>query len=179
MIDAEVVDQVARRAGLKGNAMRMPIIFWVEDSHEDVQLMQQALTEAGVCAQLILADNAVLAFRYFQGRDPYGRDPRVPDLILIDLNLPIMSGKVVLDELRETPRLRHVPAVILTTSGNEFELERCRELGAIECITKPTDGYASVVERLRHYLPAWRIDEGGTDSTIRDPAEGPCGGCPG
>ncbi len=74
--------------------MAVPIVFWVEDNLNDVALVRQAFEETGLAAKFVVPDNAVLAFKYIAGREPYSSSPRPPDLILVDLNLPIIRGAI-------------------------------------------------------------------------------------
>lgn len=131
-----------------------PVVLWVEDNPDDVVLMRQAFADAGLVAEMVVSENAVLAFRYMEEREPFTSAPR-PALIIVDLNLPVMRGTVVLTELRRHQSWRHVPIVVLTSSENVKELQDCVDMGATECITKPRsfEGYLSIVERLRRHLP--------------------------
>jgi len=135
--------------------MPVPLILWVEDNPLDVDMVQQAFVESGLMVEFILPDNAVLAFHYMASRPPFERARRPPDLILLDLNLPVMSGMVVLREARSHPPWHAIPIVVFTSSANSAELNTCLRQGASECITKPStfDGFLAVVERLRAYLP--------------------------
>jgi CheY-like chemotaxis protein len=135
--------------------MARPLIFWVEDNPNDVLLLRQALAEARMDVEIIVPDNAVAAFRFMEGKGSFRHAKPVPDLILIDINLPVIKGTVVLEEAHRHPPWKSVPIVVLTSSSNEKELQGCRKLGAVACITKPAtfDGYRAVAERLRQYLP--------------------------
>jgi len=135
--------------------MTVPLILWVEDNPLDVDMVQQAFVESGCAVEFIVPDNAVLAFHYMASRPPFEHARRPPDLILLDMNLPAVSGMVVLREARAYAPWHHIPVVVFTTSANETELRACLRHGAAECITKPStfDGYLTVVERLRTYLP--------------------------
>jgi CheY-like chemotaxis protein len=135
--------------------MSKPVIFWVEDNPNDVLLLRGAFAEAGVDVEIVLAEHALAAFRYFDLREPYREAPAPPDLVIIDINLPAISGRTILNEVRRHRLLKYVPVVVLTSSSHPGELRACLESGATECITKPSglNGYAEVVDRLRKYLP--------------------------
>ena len=77
----------------------------------------------------------------------------LPDLILLDLNMPIMNGFDVLKHLKSSSSYRHVPIVVLTTSANESDINRAYELGANTFITKPVNHQALVdlAEQVRLY----------------------------
>ncbi len=132
-----------------------PCILWVEDNDSDVILVRQALAEAGLDVDLVVAANAVLAFQHMDARHPEVLKRNPPDLLLVDINLPGINGMVVLDEIRRHRDWKNSPTVVLTSSNNAKELQACRELGAIECITKPAtfDGYLAVIAQIRRFLP--------------------------
>ncbi|MBD2703219.1 response regulator [Spirosoma sp. BT702] len=77
----------------------------------------------------------------------------LPDLVLLDLNMPIISGFEVLKHLKTSPLYRHVPVVVLTTSDNENDINRAYELGANTYIVKPINHRALVdlAEQIRLY----------------------------
>ena len=77
----------------------------------------------------------------------------LPDLILLDLNMPVMNGFEVLKHLKNSPIYRHVPVVVLTTSANEIDINRAYELGANTFITKPINHQSLVdlAEQIRLY----------------------------
>lgn len=77
----------------------------------------------------------------------------LPDLILLDLNMPIINGFEVLHHLKKSDLYRHVPVVILTTSENQIDIDRAYELGANSFITKPVNHQSLVdlAEQIRLY----------------------------
>jgi CheY-like chemotaxis protein len=133
-----------------------PCILWVEDNASDVLLVRNAVDELRFDVELVVAANALDAFKYMDARAPFVLQREPPDLILVDINLPGIKGMAVLDELRRHRDWRRVPCVVLTSSSNPKELLACRDLGAIACITKPAtfEGYLEVIPRLRIYLPS-------------------------
>jgi CheY-like chemotaxis protein len=135
--------------------MSKPLILWVEDNPHDVDLVRRAFDECKFAVDFIVPDNAVLAFHYMASREPFRFSRRPPDLILIDINLPVMSGLQVLKEIRQYPPWKHIPTVVFTSSQDPKELQQCIDAGAIECITKPPtfSGYLDVTKRMRKYLP--------------------------
>jgi CheY-like chemotaxis protein len=135
--------------------MTKPLILWVEDNPHDVDLVRRAFEEAGVAVDFIVPNNAVLAFHYMASREPFRFSRRPPDLILLDINLPVLSGIQVLQEVRQYPPWEHIPIVVFTSSHNPKEHQTCISAGAAECITKPPtfSGYLEAIQRLRKYLP--------------------------
>lgn len=132
-----------------------PVVLWVEDNPQDVQLLQEACREARLPVHFIIVETAIAAFWYMEGRYGYEEAPRPPQLILLDLNLPAIRGRSVLQEVVGSRDYGRIPVVVLSSSCDLMELKTCIAMGAAECITKPTtfEGYAEVVRRLRRYLP--------------------------
>src|SRR5262245_21988644 len=95
-----------------------PAILLVEDNPADGKLTQRALKEIGLPIDLIVMRDGQEAVEYLLREGPHATDPgwRFPDLTLLDVNLPRMSGRELLVKLRATPALRTAPVVVLTTS---------------------------------------------------------------
>ena len=113
-------------------------ILLVEDNEGDVELTREALAEAKVSNHLHVAEDGLAALRFLRHEEPHGSAPR-PDLILLDLNLPLMDGREVLAEVKSDPQLRKIPVVVLTTSQAEEDIVRSYDLHANCYITKPVD----------------------------------------
>jgi chemotaxis family two-component system response regulator Rcp1 len=115
-------------------------ILLVEDNPGDVRLTVEALKEGKVLNRMSVAQDGVEALAFLR-RAPAGRyahAPR-PDLILLDLNLPRMDGREVLNEIKQDANLRCIPVVILTTSQAEQDILESYELHANCYVTKPAD----------------------------------------
>ncbi len=80
-------------------------------------------------------------------------------LLLLDIRMPKVSGEEVLRRLREHPRLRVIPVIVLTTTDDPREIRRCHELGCNEYITKPVeyDQFVMVIQRLGFFLQIVRV----------------------
>ncbi len=113
-------------------------ILLVEDSPGDVRLTREALRDAKVRNNLHIALDGIEAMK-FLGRDGIHADAPRPDLILLDLNLPRMSGREVLEQIKQDAELKAIPVVILTTSAAEEDIIRSYQLHANCYITKPVD----------------------------------------
>jgi chemotaxis family two-component system response regulator Rcp1 len=113
-------------------------ILLVEDSPGDVRLTREALRDAKVQNNLHVALDGIEAMK-FLGRDGVHADAPRPDLILLDLNLPRMSGREVLEQIKLDGSLKSIPVVILTTSAAEEDIIRSYQLHANCYITKPVD----------------------------------------
>lgn len=111
-------------------------LLYVEDEENDVLFMRRALSRAGIEVKLHTVADGDRAVGFFAGEtDPAGIRP---DLVLLDLNLPIRSGFEVLAWLRQQPALRTMPVVIISSSGRPEDIERARALGADDYVVKPT-----------------------------------------
>lgn len=116
----------------------------VEDDQDDIDLLQEALQESGVkfTADIIVQGDQVL---------PYlEKNEVLPDVIILDLNLPRLHGKEVLQLLKASPRLSPIPVVILTTSSATEEINFCKRAGAHSFLTKPISmqGFRAITQAI-------------------------------
>jgi CheY-like chemotaxis protein len=98
----------------------MPHLLYVEDNDADITIVRDALKAVGVPAELHVVGNGMEAFDFLARRGPYAGAPR-PDLVLLDLNLPLMSGLLMLAQLRRDPAWTDLPVVIYTSSKKEAD----------------------------------------------------------
>jgi CheY-like chemotaxis protein len=110
----------------------LPVVLLVEDSPHDVDFAQRALARSGVALRLVVAEHGDEALRLLVGESPSGsRAPALrPDLVLLDLNIPGVSGRDVLARLKGDPALASIPVVILSTSRHLSDVESCYRLHA-------------------------------------------------
>jgi CheY-like chemotaxis protein len=113
-------------------------ILLVEDNPGDARLTQEALREGKIHNRLHHVRDGVEALAFLRQEGAY-RDVPVPDLILLDLNLPRKDGREVLNDLKQDAKLRLIPVVVLTTSEAEQDVLRSYELHANCYICKPVD----------------------------------------
>ncbi len=113
-------------------------VLLVEDNEDDVELTLEALEESKVKMNVHVVSDGSAAMRFLLNEAEFGETPR-PDLILLDLNLPIMDGREVLKEIREHPDLTDIPVVVLTTSQSDEDILGMYKLHANCYITKPVD----------------------------------------
>ena len=97
------------------------IIFLIEDNRGDIRLIQEALKSADTPCDIAVARDGVEAMAYLR-REGKFEQAVLPDLILLDLNLPKKDGREVLAEIKTDPALKHIPVVVLTTSRNEEDI---------------------------------------------------------
>src|SRR6202162_5369215 len=124
-------------------------VLLVEDSPGDVRLTREAFKDAKVHINLHVASDGAEAMAFLEREGEYADAPR-PDLILLDLNLPKKDGREVLAELKESPALKSIPVVILTTSASAGDIHGSYQLHANCYITKPVDldGFLKVVKSI-------------------------------
>ncbi len=128
-------------------------VLLVEDSPGDVRLTREAFKDAKVHINLHVASDGAEAMAFLKREGEHANAPR-PDLILLDLNLPKKDGREVLAEIKESPTLKSIPVVILTTSASEADILRSYQLHANCYITKPVglDGFLESREEHRQFL---------------------------
>jgi len=113
-------------------------ILLVEDDEGDVQLTQELFLDGKVRNRLNVVDDGVKAMAYLRGLGDYKNSAR-PDVVLLDLNLPKKDGREVLSEIRNDPKLKQIPVVILTASQAEEDILKAYNLNVNCYITKPVD----------------------------------------
>ncbi len=133
--------------------MNDPIhVLLVEDNPGDADLTRDSLADSKVRLEVAVAVDGAEALAYLHREPPFQSVP-VPDLILLDLNLPKLDGRQVLAEIRKSERLRKVPVVILTSSEAETDIVRSYELGANCYVTKPVGlaAFQAIVRSVDHF----------------------------
>jgi len=116
-------------------------ILLVEDNPDDVELTRIAFTQAKIANKLVVARDGAEALDYLFARGAHAdRDPtHLPSIVLLDLNLPKVDGREVLQAIRGNELTRSVPVVVLTTSIEPFDVEASYALGVNSYIQKPVD----------------------------------------
>lgn len=124
-------------------------ILLVEDSASDVLITRAAFQKARVIANLHHVENGAECMAFLRKEGIYADVP-TPDLILLDLNMPVMDGREVLAELVGDDDLNHLPVVVLTTSEDERDVLGMYKLRCSSYITKPVDlgQFISVVQNI-------------------------------
>jgi len=113
-------------------------VLLVEDNEDDVELTLEALEDSRVRMDIQVVRDGMSAMAFLRREDAYSDKPR-PDLILLDLNLPLMDGREVLKKIREDPNLTDIPVVVLTTSEDDGDILKAYKLHANCYISKPVD----------------------------------------
>ncbi|HEX2082746.1 MAG TPA: response regulator [Xanthomonadaceae bacterium] len=116
-------------------------ILLVEDNLDDIELTRIAFAEAGLDSRLDVVRDGAEALDYLFARGAYAdRDPgKLPAIVLLDLNLPKLDGREVLQAIRANEATRNLPVVVLTTSTEPFDVDVSYGMGANSYIRKPVD----------------------------------------
>lgn len=127
-------------------------VLLVEDSLGDVRLTKEAFQDARVIVNLHVTMDGEQALLFLRRQGEYASSPR-PDLILLDLNLPKIDGRQVLEEIKTDENLKAIPVVILTTSSSEADILRSYNLHANCYITKPVGfkGFLEIVASIENF----------------------------
>jgi two-component system, response regulator len=137
--------------------METKAVLLVEDDANDEALTRRAFTKAKLTNQVVVAHDGVEALDCLFGTGDWAGKPVVPALMLLDLNLPKIGGLEVLRRMRQDPRTRLYPVVVLTSSREEQDLVHSYSLGVNSYIRKPVDfqKFVEAVEALQMYWLMW------------------------
>ena len=138
------------------------IIAMVEDDEGHARLIEKNLRRAGVHNEIVPLADGASAIKFLFGSDGSGLvNKGRPLLILLDLNLPDMSGIDILKRLKENEHLRVLPVVVLTTTDDKSEIQRRYDLGCNVYITKPVDHekFVNAIQQLGLLMYVMQIPE--------------------
>lgn len=127
-------------------------ILLVEDNPGDVRLITELFKEAEVANRINVARNGEEAMKMLHKKGKF-TDMHLPDLILLDLNLPKKNGKEVLNEMKDDSRLMCIPVIVLTTSEAEEDIMETYQSCANSFITKPAnlDQFMEVIKSIQEF----------------------------
>ena len=114
------------------------VVLLVEDEPADVHLTRMAFRKSRLLVKMFDVGDGVEALAFLRQQAPYQDAPR-PDIILLDLNMPRMDGKTLLQHLKQDDNLKRIPAIVLTTSEAESDIVDTYNLGCAGFVTKPVD----------------------------------------
>ena len=136
------------------NIATSQVILVVEDSDDDYEAIEMALRESKLANPLVRCEDGqeALDYLFHQGAFAQAR-PSLPGIILLDLNMPGIDGRQVLEKIKSTDRLKKTPVVVLTTSNDDRDIDACYGLGANTYIKKPVDldSFMNAIQRMREY----------------------------
>jgi len=130
-------------------------ILLIEDSPEDFEMTVRSLQKAGLknpirhCCD---GDDA-LDYLYHRGAYANSSDAQRPGIIFLDLNMPGTDGREVLDDLKKNSDLKLIPVIVLTTSGDQRDMQDCYRMGANSYMQKPLNfsGFMNAMSELKDY----------------------------
>jgi CheY-like chemotaxis protein len=135
-------------------------IVMIEDDEGHARLIERNIRRAGVNNEIIPFTNGTAALAFLLGPDGSGEvSAKRSILILLDLNLPDMTGVDILDRVKSNPHLRRSPVIVLTTTDDQREIQRCYDLGANVYITKPVDydNFANAIRQLGLFFAVMQV----------------------
>lgn len=135
----------------QGHMSKPVTIIMIEDDEGHSRLIERNIRRSGVNNEIIPFTNGTAALKYLFGNDGTGLEHKGEALlILLDLNLPDMSGIDILRRVKENNYLKYAPVVVLTTTDDSNEIKRCYELGCNVYITKPVnyENFANAIRQL-------------------------------
>ena len=129
------------------------VILMADDDEDDRMLAQDALRESGTQATLQFVSDGIELLERLRQAAAQDDEALLPDLLLLDLNMPRLDGRAALLEIKSHPKLRKLPVVVLTTSGAPADIDACYAGGANSYITKAVtyQGLINTMRSLGHY----------------------------
>ena len=127
-------------------------ILFIEDDVIEVMKFNRVVTTLGLTHQIIESNNGDDALAFLQS------DENLPDIILLDLNMPKLNGIEFLTILKNDPRLKFIPTIIVTTSSNFKDVKECYKIGIAGYILKPLK-YEDYVFKIQKLLDYWSCNE--------------------
>jgi CheY-like chemotaxis protein len=137
-------------------------IVMIEDDDGHARLIEKNIRRAGVNNEILPFRSGTEALTFLFGEDGSGEVSAGRFLlILLDLNLPDMGGVDILERVKANPHTRRSPVVVLTTTDDSREVQRCYDLGANVYITKPVDyeGFAHAIRQLGLFFSVMQVPE--------------------
>lgn len=144
---------------MKATGQEVTIVM-IEDDEGHARLIEKNVRRAGVNNEIVPFTLGAKALDFILGES---RDGLVSKdrylLVLLDLNLPDMSGINILEQIKSNEYTRRLPVVVLTTTDDEIEIQKCYDLGANVYITKPVDyeGFANAIKNLGLFFSVIQI----------------------
>ncbi len=135
-------------------------IVMIEDDDGHARLIERNIRRAGVTNEIVPLTNGHAALEFLLGEDGSGTvNSRRALLVLLDLNLPDMSGVDILQKIKTNAHLKRTPVVVLTTTDDEREIQRCYDLGANVYITKPVnyESFANAIRQLGLFVAVMQV----------------------
>ena len=140
------------------NDTRHVTIVMVEDDEGHARLIERNIRRAGIKNEIRHFTDGGSALQYMRD-DPAGPKANGPALVLLDLNLPDMNGADILAAIKSDEKLKRTPVVVLTTTDDKVEIQRCYDLGCNVYITKPVnyESFADAIRQLGLFLSVIQV----------------------
>ena len=139
--------------------MRQLEVLLVEDNADHVELVRRSLDESNPGHRLTTVEDGRAALDYLHQSSPYDDSERYlrPDLILLDLRLPKVSGLDVLREIKSSTEINQIPVIVLTTSAHENDIAQAYQSHANSYVIKPVtfDKFARLMREMSHFWFDW------------------------
>jgi len=132
------------------------VILMADDDTDDIMLVKDAFGKIGIRSDFRSVENGKELLRYLRREGDFADaslSPR-PDLILLDLNMPLLLGKEALKKIKASDALRSIPVVVLTTSTEENNISECYCLGASAYVVKPM-GFGELTDAAKAIVQFW------------------------
>lgn len=132
------------------------VIVIVDDDEDDLLISREAFEEVGLKARLVSLEDGQALIDYLRGNEPYSDRQAypMPNLVMLDINMPRMNGIEVLEYVKSDASLRSLPIVMLTNSGDPETVRRCYAMGASSYIRKPFE-YGELKKALDNIRKYW------------------------
>lgn len=127
-------------------------ILLIEDNEGDILLTKEALLEGEIAKEIFVVKDGWDALLYLEKKENYSTAV-IPDLILLDINLPKMNGHEVLQKIKSNDRIKHIPVIMLSTSSAKHDINQCYKNQASCYITKPVDAndFSNVISSIEKF----------------------------
>ncbi len=139
-------------------------ILLVEDNPGHARLVEKNLRRAKIANPIVKLDDGQCALDYLFGEQGYvNTEHHPPVLMMLDLNLPIVNGYRILEKMKTDPRTKSIPVIVLTTTDDVHEIDRCYELGCNVFIPKPVEyeQFADAIGKLGLFLSVIMLPSSG------------------
>ena len=142
--------------------MSQPVtIVMIEDDEGHARLIERNIRRAGVNNEIVPFATGAAGLDFVLGPKRDGMGAQAPYLLLLDLNLPDMSGVEILRQVKENEHTKLTPVIVLTTTDDKTEIQRCYDLGCNVYITKPVnyESFATAIRQLGLFLSVIQVPE--------------------
>lgn len=120
------------------------VILYIDDDADDRETFVEAVRSVDPVIQCETVIDGLEALSYLESN-------KLPDLIVLDINMPLMNGITCLAEVKGNADTAHIPVIMFSTSGNASEMDECNRLGAYKCVVKPST-YAEMKVKIASLL---------------------------